>query len=253
MTLFFYINLSKRTDRRHHCEEQFHRVGVSHFQRWKAIDGRTLISSTQHLHFQWKLLFQHFPLQCYQNNIIANALSHFSLWLQLLLKYPNEHWFVIVQDDVVLSLQFLSQISKIQQEWPTDAELIWLGMCLYAEPRFTQPLILEHEYDSTLFFQHMISHSIGFLHPLINPCSMAYLISRRGLGKIIEFTFRHGIRSPIDAHLNHYLQKKNIFYGCFPWIATTNPSLGSDVFECDDLSIHPLRKSGSSDSRSCCI
>jgi len=75
------------------------------------------------------------------------------------------------------------------------------------------------------------SPAFGHFREGVNPCSLAYVVSREGAAAFLRHVVRRGgFPRATDGNFNDYLEAKGIFYGSRRVLATVNASFGSNIF-----------------------
>jgi hypothetical protein len=109
---------------------------------------------------------------------------------------------------------------------PDDAEIVNVGF----HKRAVYSYFEAWDFNDGILVGTMVNEHICKLDHSVNPCSLAYIITRRGAINMIEHFNQTGFLRATDHNYNHYLISKNIFYGSTVVLCTGNPVLGSDIF-----------------------
>lgn len=223
----FYINLDRRIDRNEHFINQceIHNIPLEKIERFKAIDGETYVFSEDE-----KLLFHksiHESKYC--KGLMGNQLSHFSIMRKLI----ENDWerIIVFQDDVILRNNFIDEVNKVIQNIPENAEIINIGFHKLACLSRSIPMNLNNcKADENKMTKEVVNESIVHLRHNINPCSLAYIITKKGAENFIRHFSEKGFEDATDHSMNDYLKSKSIFYGSSKILATGNNKLVSDIF-----------------------
>lgn len=225
----YWINLTRRSDRRAHCEKQFreHAFDMARVFRYEAKDAHTYMFSDDE-----KSLFEQsdFRNTRFAPAIMCNFLSHMDLWKQV--ANGNAHFALIMQDDVVLRHDFMDQVLKVTSHIPHDAEVIWLGTPQQIDVQALQSVennpVTQLECGIAI---RVMNTYVACLNPMCNPCSVAYILTKDGARKLIDHTLAHGVLRATDGCMNDYLESKGIHYVSRTALVTHDiQQFGSDIF-----------------------
>lgn len=208
------INLARRPDRITRFREN-HGPWIKNVCLRPAFDGKN-IKLTPNIarlfapnDFFWK------------KAVMGCALSHLSLWAELVQEKPCVENYLILEDDVKLASNWLSIWEKAAKCIPKDYDVLYLGGVLPPNRKvFQDALVSVNECWSKvapniIFGQKTPSTYFHF-------CNYAYILSRSGAEKIIKSIAEHGgiytsadhmICNRIDI-LNHYVLNP-IVAGCY--------------------------------------
>lgn len=197
----FVINLNKRHDRM----EKFIELNEPKFlfyKRYPAIDGSKLTPN-----LQLQKIFENNDYNMHQG-MVGCALSHISLYIQLLNDNDNEAY-CILEDDIQFVPDFKNKlISCISNLSKTDWDLFYLGHSLRKE------YIDENVYSKTLqprigqmSVNESLKKSMGG--------TIGYIITKKGAEKLLEFINQTGMTNGIDTIQQKSGHILNIFY-CYP-------------------------------------
>ena len=206
----YVINLERRKDRidtfkTHHMNIK-DRVYL-----WRATDGRTLTLTQELVHcfrnndFKWK------------KSVMGCALSHLGAWEKL----ANDNLaksYLIMEDDVRLSPQWLTQWQISAQHIPKDADVIYLGGVLppnkQAFPSIIEPI--------NQYFAKVASNTLFQPSPrrYFHFCNYAYVLTQQGARKLCILIKEKGIFTSGDHMIvNHGDALLNIYFTT-PLLAT---------------------------------
>jgi len=224
----YYINLDHRTDRDNHVKYQFNNIDTKcQLTRFSAINGDTFDFSP------YEYLFKNigYVNQVYCNRVKGNSLSHFLLWEEI--EKNNHKLSIILQDDVVLHPKFDHHLINIIKNIPDNAEIIWIGALKFASYSYSKrgikPFMVPFDLNSIdNSYCQPVNESIG--HSNIASYTTAYLITERGVQNLLAHYRNSGFTNCTDFDIENYLKTKKINYISIPVLCTTNPQLGSDIF-----------------------
>jgi GR25 family glycosyltransferase involved in LPS biosynthesis/predicted O-methyltransferase YrrM len=231
----YYINLSKREDRRKHFLNQVktNNIPEEKIVRFEAINGVEYNFSQNELSLFQKANYLYMPTKL---QIMGNQLSHLKIFQEMIeRKYK---YIIVCQDDIVFKSGFNEYIDKIVQDLPEDAEIIHFGFHKYAVRDVFLPWDLNNKnkiYDDELSYKN-INSNICKLRPDFNALyhsnnSTGYILTLNGAKNYVDYALKNGFKYATDCEMNDYLISKDIYYGSTTVLATTFPYLGSDVFE----------------------
>jgi GR25 family glycosyltransferase involved in LPS biosynthesis len=225
----YYINLTTRTDRKTHFLEQcaIHKIPTDKVRRFDAVDGKTYSFSEmeQYLFRNCNYLNMKTKLQ-----IMGNQLSHYNIFLEMI---KNKYQYIIIcQDDVVFKNGFCNYIDKIMTN-VTDAEIIHFGFHKYAcRDVFIPWDFTDNNEIPGIAINNELCKISGNLFDLFNMNnSQGYILTLNGAQNYVNYIIQNGFKYAADYDMTSYLMEKNIYYGSRHVLATSNPHLGSDIFE----------------------
>jgi GR25 family glycosyltransferase involved in LPS biosynthesis len=222
----YYINLKKRVDRREHFKKECEKVGIPETKivRFEAFDGSDYEFKEEDLKLFTKA---NYIGKSFEKKVIGNQLSHFYILKEMIEK--NYNYIIIVQDDVVFRNGFLDYIEDIMNHIPENSEIINIGFHTYAYYAHFVAWDLEADNDIEKLGSP-VNDFICQLNHNINPCSLAYIVTRDGALQLVDYFEKNGFLEETDHNYNRYLKQKNIYYGSSTVLCTGNPGLGSDIF-----------------------
>jgi GR25 family glycosyltransferase involved in LPS biosynthesis len=225
----YYINLDRRPDRKYHflrqCQEE--NIDMSLVQRFPAIDGQTLRLSEEEEQLFVNCSYQD---RSYRTNIMGNQLSHYYILQDM--RRNNYHYALVLQDDVVLKKNFNHYLQQVLASLPDDAEIVHIGLHKYANQSTFVPLDLENPIETLCPCHQQVNSCVCIMKDSVNPCSLAYLVTRKGALHLCEYFKRVGFRKETDWNYHVYLEKKQINYAS-KIVLCTGALLGSDIFPND--------------------
>ena len=227
--MIYYINLDRRTDRNAHMLKQFAGAGIpaNKIRRITAIDGTTHTFSEAELDLFKSANFSMADAST-TAKIMGNQLSHLSVYRDMIANRYSK--VLVLQDDVVFRDGFLDDFTHVCAAVPSDCEVLNIGLHEYAAySKFVQ-------YDLKRTTEYMgvererVNNYVCKWKNTVNPCSLAYILTRKGATNIIAHFEKNGFPYETDHSLNLYLTQKDIFYGSRKILCTGDPSFGSDIF-----------------------
>jgi GR25 family glycosyltransferase involved in LPS biosynthesis len=215
----YLINLDRREDRLEYFLKKFP-YSKSNFQRFPAIDGQTL-KITEEI----SKLFKNNNFNWLRGKI-GCAYSHYLIWKNALLN--NKKNIFILEDDI----DFISNFKKIWKEiylfLPQDFDIIPMNMEYYIEDfKVSGKRNRKDVFGDKIFDYNKGFYKVkGKIYEIGNFGTCGYLISTKGIQKLLEKAEKEGIRDEADNFINHselevYLPKK--------WMLTHNSLGGTDV------------------------
>jgi GR25 family glycosyltransferase involved in LPS biosynthesis len=231
----YYINLDRRPDRREFMEGQFEKEEVHEaFEiiRFPAIDGKfttlpeSALAMFQHADFKNKYNF---------GPLVANQLSHYTLWMRIKANTDEFGYALIFQDDAALKTNFVEEVRDLIDHMPEDTAVVWLGMHGFADRAFSIPMMIEENYDPNSFSKPIENNShVGIATQ--NACSLAYIITKKGVSEIMEYFNKYGFYRATDRVMNDALTQAHKNYIARRILCTGDASFisDSDIFEESD-------------------
>ena len=220
----YYINLNRRPDRNEHFlrECSIHNIPFNKIKRYEAIDGLTYNFSYEEESMFSRVDYKDQP---YKKNIMGNQLSHLNILKEMI---ENDYNYILIcQDDVIFTNNITSHLSNLLNNIPNDAEIINIGFHRFASYNTFIPWNFN---DKNEMIKVKINNYICKLTETTNPCSLAYIVTKRGAKNLISHFNNIGFLRATDWNYNDYLIPRNIHYGSCDVLITGNPNLGSDIF-----------------------
>lgn len=201
----FYINLNRRADRNELFQKRFHASKIQlPIERFNAVDGRA-VKRTKELEF----LFRGNDFN-FAQGVTGCALSHFSLWQQLVKESSCDRYFIF-EDDIWFvddAVQRLSQVQEELKKLGDDFDICYLGG--------SQPGV-------------RVSKNLATVAAEISYGLHGYMLSKCGAEKILEIITKRGIYRAVDCLILDYIPPLKA-YVATPWIEHTLPfSKDSDI------------------------
>jgi GR25 family glycosyltransferase involved in LPS biosynthesis len=225
----FFINLEKCIGRREHFIKQcqIHKIPFNKIQKIEAVDGITYTFNKKELEMFKRANYLLNP-EPITRRIMGNQLSHYYT-LKHIINNKYEYS-IICQDDVMFKPGFISYINNIIENFPSNAEIINIGLHKYAEGKDFISWDFNNINDSEMICSKIINPYIGMWKEDMNPCSLCYIVSLQGAKNIIDYFNMYGFRKTTDFNFIDYLVNKKIFYGSTDVLASTNIEFPSEIF-----------------------
>jgi hypothetical protein len=239
----YYINLDRRPDRNEHFLNQCakHSLPPTKIQRVQAVDGLTFEFTDKIYNmfincdfFRTLKYYKEIGLNKakYQvaetsaKRIMGNQLSHYMILNDI--SNNGYEYSIVFQDDAKFNNNIVEYIDNALQYIPEDAEIINVGINKFADGSSVIPWDFEKDTDVDIA-KEFINEYICKLKKDVNPCSLAYIVTKKGAINLVKHFSKVGFLKATDFNFNDYLIKKDIFYCCRNIMATSE-NLGSDVF-----------------------
>lgn len=225
----FYINLSRRIDRKEHFLNSCYSVGIptEKIERYEALDGKNYIPTESE-----KKMFNKcdYKFCSFYNNILCNQLGHYNLLKKIISR--GYQYTLICQDDVYFRNDFFERIEKLMHNIPENAEIINIGLHSYNNGKNFEAWDFKKtpDEDFKIIGEEQINEFVCRLKNKTNPCSLAYIVTLQGAINLIKYFDSKGFLRATDWNYNVYCIEKNIFYCSIPVLCTGNPILGSDIY-----------------------
>jgi GR25 family glycosyltransferase involved in LPS biosynthesis len=224
----FYLNLARRTDRNEHCIKEIDKAGFKNITRIEAIDATTHVFSEKELSYFKNADFLN---KDFTIGIMCNFLGHMMMWKKII--DDDLDYAIICQDDVYFVNGVMADIDNILKNMPNDTEIVEIGFHELASGSYFVPYNI-HSQSSFMTFMRLYDSSvngyIGKLRRNVNPCSLCYILTKKGAKELLEHTEKNGVIRATDGHINDFFNNKGNHYGSLKVLATGEPSFGSDIF-----------------------
>lgn len=224
----YYINLDRRPDRNEHflnqCKKQ--NINSSILKRFRAIDGTTYVFTENE-----KIMFENADYigTPQENKIKGNQLSHYYILREMI---RNDFDYILIcQDDVIFCNDFVTKLNNLMKNIPPDTEIVNIGFLKYAVNDKSLSINFDDYNESTMQCLQNINDSICILKQNVNPCSLCYIVTKKGCMNLIKHFEQNGFKYGTDYNYNTYLNSKNINYGSRIALCTANNKLGSDIYK----------------------
>jgi len=171
------INLERRKDRKMNMVKKLEKVGINHYNFFKAVDG-TIMNPTGEI----KTIFKGNDFDN-QRGVIGCAMSHYQLWKQLLDDDDND-FYLILEDDINFVEDFQEQLENILDLEPKD--IIFLAYSMSEENRNKMDTSKSDLECNKLDKNRYIG---GFF---------SYLITKDAAKKLVHYIQENGIKHGID-------------------------------------------------------
>lgn len=141
------------------------------------------------------------------NAEVSLLLKHYYIMNKLV--NSNQDYILVLEDDVLLSDNFLVNLKKCYNQLPLDWDLVWVGTCCNLhEPKMKGKLVYKTNRGSR--------------------CTHSYLISKKCANKILKNTDM--ITEAADHAFNYYIEKLNLNnYWIEPPLAIQNPNYETTI------------------------
>jgi glycosyl transferase family 25 len=239
----YFINLEKRPDRNQHILDQCrkHDIPFSKLIRFEAIDGLTFQFTEDHLRlfkncdfFRTLKMYRenNMPEKQYQmaenitKKVMGNQLSHYSILYDIV--NHGYDYAIILQDDAVFNQGIVEYIDHLLEHMPEDTEIMNIGANKYADGADVISWDFEKDSEETIAREY-VNDYVCKLKETMNPCSLAYIVTKKGAKHLLEYFSTVGFLKATDFNFNHYLTVKDIFYSSRKIMVTTR-DFGSDIF-----------------------
>ena len=209
----YVLNLVRRPDRKESVEVAMDAAGIkdNEYEFFEAIDGKELVVTDDIIKLFMGNDFGN------RRGIVGCALSHYTLWKQLVADTTNEYY-TIFEDDITM-------VDGFKDKWDSakataDADMIFLGYHVHDQNKSVITAVVEN--TMVPLDKHVY---IGGFY--------AYIITKRGAKKLLDYISQNGIRHGID-----YLVKiipDFVSYNCQPhivlseWVKSTSSPVDTDI------------------------
>jgi len=211
------VNLEKRTDRKENTEKILKEQGFTEntdYQFMKAVDGYTLEPT-----LALKKLFEGNDFKS-RKGFIGAALSHVSLWKQLL-NDPINDFYLIMEDDFTFikggeNVKVKEKIDSLKKEMK-ERDCLFLGYHMFDKFR-EQNIELYGNHETNMDNLSKDFEINGLNHAQYIGGFYAYSLNKVGARKMIEYIEKNGIKHGIDwlfkiyKELNCYELQPQIVY-----------------------------------------
>jgi GR25 family glycosyltransferase involved in LPS biosynthesis/tetratricopeptide (TPR) repeat protein len=212
----YVVNLLRRTDRKEAVEVAMDAAGVKdgEYEFFEAIDGKELVLTDD-----IGKLFMGNDFGS-RRGVIGCALSHYTLWKQLVADTTNEYY-TIFEDDITL-------VDGFKEKWESakgmsEADMVFLGYHVREENKSTITAVPKNPSEDKIPLDKDVY--IGGFY--------GYIVTKKGAKKLLDYISQNGIRHGID-----YLVKiipDFVSYNCQPhivlseWVKSTSSSVDTDI------------------------
>lgn len=163
------VNLERRKDRR----EKMAQVLDVPYDIYKAVDGSSLKITPEIMNLFMGNDFDN------RKGVIGCALSHYSLWKQLVA--DSVDYYVVLEDDITVTTDFKTKIDTIDVK-----DVCFLGYHMYSKDR-------DASYDAKVGCTVQ-----AFQSDLYVGGTFGYYITKRGAQMLLDYIAVHGIKHGID-------------------------------------------------------
>jgi GR25 family glycosyltransferase involved in LPS biosynthesis len=224
------VNLHRRHDRKEAMIQLFKSLYIDNYEFINAVDGKKL-NKTDILDMFYGNDFAN------RRGFLGCALSHVNLWKRLL-NDPDNNFYLIMEDDVIVSNNFKENIYKLKRVMDSK-EIVFMGYSMYSIDRKKY----NHIYN-------VDSNNIKVLElnkDIYTGGTFCYSINKKGAKHMLDYIDKYGIKHGID----YIMGKKNygICYEVQPhisfsdWIERSTFNIENDIDTdiqscCETIEIH---------------
>lgn len=195
----FVINLKNRPDRFEKIKDN-EIIKKLNFQRFEAIDG-SLLKPNEKL--QRIFEFNDYNMR---QGMVGCALSHIKLYIQLL--KSNEDFYIIFEDDIEFTNNFLEKFDKVLESLPSNWDLCYLSYHLWKKFRNDEFLSRNQPVNIEKWnLRQSFNISMGG--------TTAYMISKKGAIQLLNYINSVSMTNGIDTMQQKTANFFNVFY-CKP-------------------------------------
>lgn len=215
------LNLNRRPDRKENMETLFNKNNIENVTFYEAIDGTTLEITDDDIRMFAGNDFGS------KKGVIGCAKSHYNIWNSLL--ESDCDFYLVFEDDIKVCDDFkykLDHILQTNKSW----DIIQLGYHMYNDNLYNDYRKYRSN-DLPKLEELNMNNYIG--------SAFAYLISRSGAQKMVNFVHENGIKHGIDYIAKAYGDNMNLKqYEVVPhivfseWVSNTNSTVDSDIQLC---------------------
>lgn len=213
----YVINLDRRQDRLEKCKKNHPEI-AERLLRIPAFDGRSLQMTPRLARlfaphdFKWK------------KSVMGCALSHLDVWMKLLNDKPEIESYLVLEDDVLCKRGWQEAWTKAwaTKSIPEDWDIVYLGGILPPNRDGFEQMCVEKVNEhvgrikpNQVFGQPVPTRYMHF-------CAYAYVLSRRGAMKVVEYMkSRGGYWTSADHMMCNLYDIMNIYFlhplvaGCY--------------------------------------
>ena len=192
----YVINLEESKDRLDVITAQLNKENIA-FNRIAGVNGSRL----QYDQLYKKKIIKHYNLK---KGALGCSLSHISIWKRIIRSKYNNH--LVIEDDVILTSNLLQKFKIIQQQIPTNYDIVYFGGSNIHGTKYSKNLItpiMNNKYGSTT--------NTGMIGMLINKKCVPLLLK-----------YSNPLFTDIDQHIKLLFPKLNIYYIMDPLIHHDN-------------------------------
>ena len=172
------VNLKRRPDRKELMKKQMLYHNIDNYEFYDAVDGSELIET-----YELQKMFERNDFN-YKKGIIGCALSHINIWTQLINDDKN-NYYVVLEDDIKLCDNFKQKLEFCCNEFEKYNHIDHLRLGDY--DKIKKINVDVNNLKVNINFDNCVSN-----------VTFAYIISKKGAQKIINFINKCSIKSAID-------------------------------------------------------
>ena len=225
------VNLLRRPDRKENMIKLFEQQKISNYEFFEAVDG-TKLEITDDIYNMF--LNNDFGSK---RGAIGCALSHLTIWKNLLKDTENDFYFVC-EDDIEVANLFKTKLDILilclnnTNEW----DLLHLGYSMFNNSLYAN-------------FRKYRNNEISKIIPLDTNIyiggTFGYIINKSGAQKLVDFINKNGIKHGIDYLAKRYNNDMNLIqFEASPhiifseWVQSGNTNVDSDI-QRDNVALIP--------------
>ena len=175
----FFINLDTATKRRKNCEKNFPKS-----VRIPGVNGKELTIEDRH---EKKIL------QNVSDGVAGCFLSHIAAWEKV--SKSDKPWSIIIEDDYNPPDNFTEEVQNIINELPENWDLV--NLYYYKFPRLVDYYVKLQGFDTT-----RSNYSKSLIKRGFNLSSCCYMVSKKGVTKLLDYYQNNGIKNHVDKIVN---------------------------------------------------
>ena len=199
----YFINLKERTEKWKQMKRKLAPLKL-HYRKIDAVNGWNLSNwetkkVTGGLHKYDK---------CMNKGRVGCSLSHISIWYNALMRGLSPVW--ILEDDVNFLDQpqrltnYLNKLESLDPEWDvlyTDKDTLdWDSLPVKATtPKFNHPTVITKDGN---YYHQRSSLGEDFERVFLRWGAYSYIVSRKGLKKILDYHFKWGVWTAVDTSIH---------------------------------------------------
>jgi GR25 family glycosyltransferase involved in LPS biosynthesis len=224
------VNLARRPDRKEETVKKLETAGIYNYEFIKAVDGQVLEPTQE--------LFDLFKGNDFgsRKGFIGCALSHYSLWKQLL-DDKNHEYYLIMEDDFSLCINFKDKFELLINDF-TSRDCLFLGYTMFEKNRQQVKNIYDNESLETVKVTPLNKE-------LYIGGTFCYSINKKGARKIVDYVQNNGIKHGIDyvmkitGNLECHESQPQLVFSDWSGGSESGQKIDSDIqnyYDCFDFS-----------------
>jgi GR25 family glycosyltransferase involved in LPS biosynthesis len=215
------VNLERRPDRKKSMEEILKFNNINNYKFYEAVDGNKLEPTYE--------LYNLFRNNDFNNRrgVMGCALSHYELWKQL--ADSNDEYYLIMEDDVLLSPNFKHKLNLIIKNITENIEkydIVFLGYTMFKNnSQKYKDYYYDMNTDNIIIDKLNTNLYIGGF--------FSYIITKTGAISMLKYIKDNGIKYGIDylIHLNNDIKRYETvpFLVFTDWVDSVNSKVDSNI------------------------